>query len=150
MNPQKQNQRISMFLAALLFLFVISLSENIIAQSQVEVILCEDVNTEAVYQGEITPVNPTTSFSTGTQDKHNVFVVCNFTPFGKSVGLRVVITKEKPDGRVEQDRVLSINSTSHNATTSFAIRQSGKYCIRVVDEFDESLLYSNEYYFTVN
>lgn len=118
------------------------------AQPKVTVTLCTGYSTPSDYQGDLIPKDNVNTFSSaGTND--NVFVILKFEPFGKSVGLRTVITKDSPDGRLEQDRVASMSSTQHNCSNDFSIRESGKYCLRVVDEFDETIKYSDDYYFTV-
>jgi len=119
------------------------------SQKSVEIVLCQSITTPSDYQGDIIPNDITNDFPSGSQDRHNVWVVAKFPPFGKSVGLRVVITKEKPDGKFEQDRVLSVKSTEYNVSTSYQIMDKGKYCLRVVDEFDDSIIYSEDYYFNV-
>lgn len=133
-----------LFAAIILFIAAASLQ----AQPKVTVTLCTGYSTPSDYQGDLIPKDNVNTFSSaGTND--NVFVVLKFEPFGKSVGLRTVITKDSPDGRLEQDRVASMSSTQHNCSNDFSIRESGKYCLRVVDEFDETIKYSDDYYFTV-
>lgn len=133
-------------LFALTFLLVTNSS---MAQKSVDIVLCQSISTPSEYQGDITPNDVTSKFPVGTEDRHNIWVVAKFQPFGKSVGLRFVVTKDTPDGKFEQDRVLSINSTEHNAATSYQIMEKGKYCLRVVDEFDDKIIYSDDHYFTV-
>jgi len=95
-----------------------------------------------------TAINPTNIFKeNGSND--NVFFLLNFEPFGKSVGLRLVVTEKNKDGEFFQDRVMSVSSTSFYATASMVVHDPGKYCVRVVDEFDESIVYSKEVYFTL-
>ena len=118
------------------------------AQPKVTVTLCSGYSTPSDYQGDLIPKDNVNTFSSiGTND--NIFVILKFEPFGKSVGLRTVMTKDSPDGRVEQDRVASMSSTQHNCSNDFSIREPGKYCLRVVDEFDDSIKYSDDYYFTI-
>lgn len=123
-------------------------SMNVNAQTKVTVTLCTGYQTPTEHQGDLIPNDNVTSFSS-TGSNNNVFVVLKFEPFGKSVGLRTVITKDSPDGKFEQDRVASMSSTQHNCSNDFSIKEPGKYCLRVVDEFDESIKYSDDYYFTV-
>lgn len=118
------------------------------AQTPVEVILTEGVVISKELQGPIKPTKVTSTFSSaGTNN--NVHAIFKFKPFGKSVGLRAVVTQDTPDGRFEQDRVLSVKSTEFNVTTSYAIREAGKYCLTAVDEFDEQTKYSGSACFTV-
>ena len=133
-----------LFAAIILFITAAGLQ----AQPKVTVTLCTGYSTPSDYQGDLIPKDNVNTFSSaGTND--NVFVILKFEPFGKSVGLRTVITKDSPDGRLEQDRVASMSSTQHNCSNDFSIREPGKYCLRVVDEFDETIKYSDDYYFTV-
>jgi hypothetical protein len=118
----------------------------------VEVVLCESISTDpTVHQGVITPINPTLSFNaSGTDQRNNVYMVLRFQPFGRSVGLRVLLTQDTPDGRFEQDRVLSMAATPFNASTSFALATPGRYCVKVIDEFEESTRYSSTTCFDVH
>ncbi len=136
-------------LLALLALTFLLITNSSMAQKSVDIVLCQSISTPTEYQGDITPNDITNKFPVGSQDRHNVWVVAKFQPFGKSVGLRFVVTKDTPEGKFEQDRVLSINSTEHNAATSYQIMEKGKYCLRIVDEFDDKIIYSDDNYFTV-
>ena len=133
-------------LLTLAFLFIAAFGLK--AQPKVTVTLCSGYQTPSDHQGDLIPNDNVNSFiSVGSNN--NVFVILKFEPFGKSVGLRTVITKENPDGRLEQNRVASMSSTQHNCSNDFSIKEPGKYCLRVVDEFDESIKYSEDVYFTV-
>ena len=128
-------------------LIICACTVSSIAQ-QVTVTLCEGLESSNDMNVAATAINPTNVFKeNGSND--NVFFLLNFEPFGKSVGLRLIVTEKDKDGEFFQDRVMSVSSTSFYATASMVVHDPGKYCVRVVDEFDESIAYSKEVFFTL-
>jgi hypothetical protein len=139
-----QSPKFYLLVFSLLLAFVV----NVQAQN-VTLTLCEKVDTPNDMEGVGTAVNPTKSFTFVSGGPDNVHMLLTFEPFGKSVGLRVIVTEKDKDGDFVQDRVLSMSSTAVWATTSMPVSEKGKYCVRVVDEFDETIVYSKEQYFNV-
>ena len=130
-----QSPKFYLLVFSLLLAFVV----NVQAQN-VTLTLCEKVDTPNDMEGVGTAVNPTKSFTFVSGGPDNVHMLLTFEPFGKSVGLRVIVTEKDKDGDFVQDRVLSMSSTAVWATTSMPVSEKGKYCVRVVDEFDETIV----------
>lgn len=119
------------------------------AQTPMEMILAEGAEQSSrEHQAPIKIINPTKTFKAQAPGEYNVHVVLKFKA-GNSWAGRVLVTEKTPDGRMEQDRTVNVTATHFNIRSGFSIRNPGRYCVQVLDSFDEQKVYAAAQCFTV-
>ncbi len=112
------------------------LSFEVHAQNnRVEIIMCGSFISPNSASEPCTPIRPTQFFSP-VANGENVHVVLRFLPFNQDTVLKIIVSRNSPDGEHVDSRQLSVSATDTSAGTEMTVTQSGKYHIKVVNNLN--------------